>query len=299
MSLPTRAQWTDAFLTLTNFKGLGSLYASVAHIFVAFGVPEILTGTVRTRWSDGATADYLGTGAGAAVGTVAPAQVDASFIREFAIITSQSYEDFATLIGGGTNQATDSVTQAVLALYDKFVEGVLGAGTGVDNALWGAENVADEARVITAGMVDEAGGPSGELLDYIDSAIVALPETGYNICLCANAGKVALMRDIRKLGGAAPVDVIEKDFGAPVLTYNACAFLQTRHAASDNTFMFYNIGPEGCQIVVPPTGPFTVQGDKQPEGYMHTAADIALACQILYKSPRAIFKLVQDITKGS
>ena len=158
MALPTMAQWTDAWAQVSVYPELGQLYADHAHIFRAMGIPDrVRKGVIRVNWTDGATADSVATTAGAPQGTVAAAQVDDTFNLDFAAIGSQAYTDIGIDMMGAGFEDQLSISKAVSAIYDHWVEQVVGATDGNDYELWGAENFFAEAAPIAAGMVDITG----------------------------------------------------------------------------------------------------------------------------------------------
>lgn len=305
MALPTMAQWTDAWAKLTVFPALGTLYAEQSHIFRAFGVPErIEKGQVKINWTDGATAGSVQTGAGAPQASgVAPAQVTATYTKDFAGIGSQAYTDIGVDLMGSGFEENLSIMQAMLAIYRQFVTQIVGSNDGTDYKLWGAANFYGLAKVISAGMINTTGGLVATLIDQIDDALASLPSSGYNICLTDKQGYNALKKQIRALGGTTPDHTSLEDFGFETLTYDGCAFFHCSQMATtgtcpttDSGFYFYNIGPEGVQVVFPGLeDPWIVQGPKMTSGYFNETWDIALGVQVIYTSPRASYQLHTDI----
>ena len=300
MALPTMAQWTDAWARLTVTPNLGQLYANTAHIYRAFGIPSQESGVLRVNWTDGATATSVGTGAGAPH-TGAPAQVDVTINLDQAALASQAYTDIGISMMGTSFEAARSAEKATAAIYDLWVTQLVGATDGNDYELWGAESFFAESAVIAAGMVNTTGGALSVLLDKIDVAIGQLPQTGYNLVLCTAAGYAMIKKALRTLGGTSLEHTSQAEFGFTALMYSGAFFFIARQMASKATcpttseaFYFFNVGPEGCETVVPDTV-FEIDGPKKTVGSFNTVWDIALKGQIIYKSPRAAYQLMTQI----
>lgn len=300
MALPTMAQWTDAWAQVTVYPELGQLYADSAHIFRAMGIPDrVNKGVIRVNWTDGAGAGSVGTGAGAPTsGSAAPAQVDDTFNLDFSAIASQAYTDIGIEMMGGGFEDQLSLQKATSAIYDEWVNQLLGSAAGVDYAVWGAEHFFAEAAPIAAGMIDKTGGTAANLMDFIDYAIAKLPSSGYNVCITDIQGYNLLKKRLRLLGGVDFQQTSAAEFGFQALMYSGCIFFHSRHQATkasspsgDSPFYFFNIGPEGCRSVIPGTeDPFVVLPGRDV-GYFNTVWDIALKTQFIYTSPRAAYQL--------
>ncbi len=299
MALPSMAQWTDAWAQVTGWQALGQLYADHAHIYRALGIPErVRKGVIRVNWTDGATADSVATTAGAPQGTVAAAQVDDTFNLDFSAIGSQAYTDIGIEMMGGGFEDQLSIQKAMSAIYDHWVEQLVGSTDGNDYELWGAENFFAEAAVIAASMIDKTGGTAANLLDFVDIAISSLPGSGYNVCITDKQGYNLLKKRLRLLGGVDFQQTSAAEFGFEAMTYSGCAFFHSRHMATkatspsgDSPFYFFNIGPEGCRSVIPGMeDPFAVLPGRDV-GYFNTVWDIALKSQFIYTSPRAAYQL--------
>lgn len=300
MALPTMAQWTDAWRTLVVTPNLGTLYANTAHIYRAFGIPSQESGQLRVNWTDGATAASVGTGAGA-THSGAAAQVDDTFNLDQAALASQAYTDIGISMMGSSFEAARSAEKAVAAIYDLWVTQLVGSTDGDDYELWGVENFFAEAAPIAAGMIDTTGGALSTLLTQIDQGLSALPQTGHNVVLCSATGYGMIKTALRGLGGTSLEHTSEAEFGFTALKYSGAFFFTVRQMASkatcpttDEAFYMFNIGPEGCETVVPDTV-FEIDGPKKTVGSFNTVWDIALKGQIIYKSPRAAYQLHTQI----
>lgn len=300
MALPTMAQWTDAWRQVSIYPTLGSLYADTSHIYRAFGIPAIEKGALRVNWTDGATAASVGTGAGAP-STGAPAQVDDTFNLDYAALASQAYTDIGIEMMGASFEATRSLEKAMAAIADLFVTQLCGSAAGVDYAIWGAESFFAESAVIAAGMVDTTGGTLAQLLLKIDQRLSKLPTSGHNICLCDSTGYGLVKSALRALGGTSLEHTAEEEYGFTALKYSGCFFFPVRQMESkascpstDTAFYFFNIGPEGCETVIP-NEMWNIQGPKWTKGEFNETWDIAKMTQVIYKSPRAAAQLTTDL----
>ena len=300
MALPTMAQWTDGWSRLTVTPNLGALYADTAHIYRAFGIPSVESGRIRVNWTDGATATSVGTGAGAPH-TGAAAKVDDTFNLDQAALASQAYTDIGISMMGSSFEAARSAEKAVAAIYDLCVTQLVGATDGNDYELWGAESFFAETAVIAAGMIDTSGGALSTLLTQIDEGLSALPQTGYNLVLCSKKGYGMVKAALRALGGTSLEHTSQSEYGFTALMYSGAFFFVARQMASKATcpttseaFYMFNVGPEGCETVVPDTV-FEIDGPKKTVGSFNTVWDIALKGQVIYKSPRAAYQLMTQI----
>ena len=300
MALPTMAQWVDGWSRLSVTPNLGTLYANTAHIYRAFGVPSVESGRLRVNWTDGATAASVGTGAGAP-STGAPAQVDDTFNLDQAAIASQAYTDIGIEMMGSSFEAARSAETAMAAIYDAWVTQLVGATDGNDYELWGVENFFAESAVIAAGMIDTTGGALSTILTQIDEGLSALPQTGHNIVLCSAKGYGMIKTALRTLGGTSLEHTSQAEYGFTALMYSGAFFFVARQMASkatcpttDEGFYMFNVGPEGCETVVPDEI-FVIDGPKKTVSTFNTVWDIALKGQIIYKSPRAAYQLHTQI----
>ena len=302
MALPTKAQWADNFNALTTMNNLGELLADQAHIMRAF-LPTIHPrSTVKVNWTDGAGAGQVAVGAGSAQSaSAAPAQVNDTFTKEFAAYGSQAVNVFGTQMQTVGFEEELSQQSAMRSIYTKWVDNLIGSGTGTNNAMWGFENFITVAA--TAGSTMSLTSTTADaMLTSIDQAVTSLPPSGFNIALTDNEGYNEVKALIRALGGVASNEVKSEAFGSNVLEFSGVSFFNTERMTAlgtspsiDVQVDFFNIGPEGCQMIVPEGGPFLVQGPKQTKGEFDEVFDIALRSQILYKTSRAAFKLIQRL----
>ncbi len=303
MALPTKSQWADNWNRLSNFENLGELLADQAHIFRAFMPTAHSKATVKVNWTDGATADNPTTAAGTPQGTVAPAQVNDTFTREFSAIGSQAVDVFAGTMQTVGFESEFSVRSAVASIYRQWVTQLNTTGAGTNYTLWGFETFITNAA--TAGSTMSATSTTAaDTLDSIDTAVTALPPSGDNICITGAQGYNKVKALIRELGGVASQEVKSEAFGASFLTFSGVTFFHSTVMDSkgtspliDEQFNFFNLSPtEGCVMIVPGNeDPFLVQGPKQTKGEFDEVFDIALRSQILYTSPRAAYKLTQRV----
>lgn len=299
MALPTKAEWSDNWNKLSNFNALGELLADQAHIFRAFMPSRHDKSTIKINWTDGAGAGLVGITAGTPQSASAqPAQVDDTFTKEFSAFGSQAVIGFDSNLQTVGFEERHSQISAIRSIYTKWVDNLIGSGTGTNHAMWGFEDFITVAA--TAGSTMSAiNTTAAEILDEIDIAVTALPATGENICLTDNNGYNAVKKRIRALGGVASSEVKSEAFGAEFLTFSGVTFFYTERMNAlgtspsiDSQFNFFNLGDEGCELVVPGE-PFLIQGPKQTKGEFDLVFDIALNSQILYTSPRAAYKLTQ------
>ena len=301
MALPTKSEWSDNWNRLSNFNALGELLADQAHIFRAFMPTPTEKATIKVNWTDGAGAGQVGITAGTPQSASAePAQVDDTFTKEFSAYGSQAIIGYDSNLQTVGFEERHSQISAIRSIYTKWVDNLIASGTGTNHAMWGFETFITNAA--TAGStMSETNVTSGEILDSIDRAVTSLPAEGDNICLCDADGYNAIKKKIRALGGVASSEVKSLAFGAANLTFSGVTFFYTERMDGlgtsptiDAQFDFFNLGSEGCELVVPGE-PFVVQGPKQTKGELDEVFDIVLNSQMIYTSPRAAYKLIQRL----
>jgi len=301
MALPTQAQWSTNWNKLSNYNALGELLANQAHIFRAFMPTTHDKATIKVNWTDGGGAGMVGVGAGTAQSaSAAPAQVNDTFTKEMSSFGSQAIIGFDSNLQTVGWEERHSQTAAIRAIYTKWVYNLIGSGIGTAHAMWGFETFITNAA--TAGStMSETNTTTTDVLNSIDRAVTALPSTGDNICLCDSDGYNNIKKQIRALGGVASNEVKTEAFGSEFLTFSGVTFFYTEtmddlgtSATIDAQFDFFNLGDEGCELVVPGE-PFIIQGPKQTKGEFDEVFDIALNSQMLYTSPRAAYKLIQRL----
>lgn len=307
MSLPTKAQWSDYWMNQKIYPALGSLYHEVAPLFGMFGFPMLTEKTsYKVNWTTGATAKPVLTTAGAPQhASVAPAQVNETFIVEYAVLGGQSYDDIFTDVHGSGFEAAISTQEAIEAIYRNWINGLFSNGTGVNSVVWGFDDYISEAAGFGATRSLDASADTwtnDQLLKRIDSSITKLPNTGRHVCFTSENGYNALYTAIRNVGGTTPRDVAPEDFGFQGLTYRNCTFTWAEELASATAspvnhaeYDFFNIGPSGVMPVAPSSGLFRVDGPKKTKGEFNDTFDIALLWQLLYLSPRAGYQLTASI----
>jgi len=298
MAYPTKAEWADAFATTYALQQLGLKYVDSAPIMQAMG-PAILKapGNMKAIWSNGATADYVVTTAGASQGTVVPAFADEINTICPALIGTQAYTDvWSTILQDGSDLDM-SMAAAFAAITDDVVGGLVGAGTGAANSIWGIQDFVAQTIPAALDMSVSGSAASANIDDMMDEAIAKLPNTGYNVCIYTNAAEVALVKRLKASGGITPNMLADQAFGSPVLTYrNTLCFSHNRATDIAGTYPGYrlsifNIGPQGCSIVTPNTAPGLIVSRIQDGGFKESY-DVGLAYQIIYNTPSAAATVV-------
>jgi len=308
MALPTLAQWADEMSQLTVNPSLGTVYLNAAPIFRAFGLPiPVARGKLKINWTDGATAGSVATSAGA-THSGAPAQVNDAFTKDFAAIASQAYTDIGMQMGGAGFETNLSIQRAVSAIHDNWVAQIISTNDGDDYEMWGAASAvasADTAigstTMAVSGSYSHAEYDSDKslVLDAVEEATLLLPkgDGSHNVCICSDNFYKNVSREIRKVGGNTSDLVANADFGFNTLKFQGVLFFNSHNvpdANSASTFYMYNVGANGCQLVVPlGEDMFEVQGPKYTVGALNEVWDIALKTQLIYTSPRSVVMSTQ------
>ena len=255
-------------------------------------------GNMKAIWSNGATADYVSTNAGAVAGTTAPAQADEVNTISPALISSIAYSDiWATILSDGSNLDL-SMNAAFAAITDDIVGGLIGSGDGSANSIWGIEDFVAQTIPASLDMSVSGSAAAANIDDMMDEAIAKLPSTGFNVCVYTDAAEVALVKRLKATGGITPNILADQAFGSPVLTYrNTLCFSHNRAADVGGTFPGYklsifNVGPQGISIVTPNTAPGIIVNEGKFEGAFRESYDIGLAYQIIYNLPSSAATVV-------
>ena len=293
MAYPTKAQWDAAIEGLTVYPSLGRALMGQAPIVMALGVPRpVPLAGLRINWTDGATAASLGTSAGIPNSGVA-AQVDDTFTLGLGQIASQAYRSKATEDGF---QSARSSEAAVAQIYRTTVAQIVGSGDGTAFDMWGIQDFVANAPLQT----DLVGGEAADILDVLDGVLTSLPKSGYNVCITGDAGYNCVKRALRAAAGGNTAAILAmQDFGFSTIHNDGVLFFNadqiTADASNRMAFNFYNIGPEGCEMVSADGGLFLVDGPKQTAGNLSEVWDVVLRSQLVYGSKRAAYRLVTEV----
>jgi len=294
MAYPTKAQWDAAIESLTVYPSLGQALMGQAPIILALGVPaETPLAGLRVNWTDGATAASLGTTAGIP-NSGAAATVDDSFSLGLAQIASQAYRSKAT---EADVQAGNSQSAAVAQIYRTWVSQLIGSGDGTAFDVWGIQDFV----VNSPNQVDLVGGEAADILETIDDVMTNLPQSGYNVCITSPEGYNLVKRTLRTAAGGNTAGILAmQDFGFPTLQNDGCLFFRADQISVDASnrtpFNFFNMGPEGCQLVGASDGIFLADGPKQTAGTLSEVWDVVLRLQMLYGSKRAAYRLLTSVS---
>jgi hypothetical protein len=260
---------------------------------MALGVPRpVALAGMRVNWTDGATAASLGTSAGIP-NTGAAAQVDDTFTLGMGQIASQAYRSKATDDGFQSARSSES---AVAQIYRTFVTQLIASGDGTAFDIWGIRDFVANST----GQQDLTGGPAADILEVIDGVMTSLPSSGYTVCITGDAGYNLVKSALRTAAGGNTANILAmQDFGFQTITSDGVLFFHTSGIVADASdrmaFNFYNIGPEGCELVAANSGLFLADGPKQTAGNLSEMWDIVLRAQMVYGSKLAAYRLVTSV----
>ena len=314
MALNTRANFAAYLSPLSVVPGIGEEFAEQAAIIAAIGNFRLMNrGQLRINWTAGTSAQILGTDAGLSH-TAAPGIIDESFTVDFAKLVAQAQTDIVAEEVGGASALADSYQMAVNGLYRGCLVGLVGAGSGANNAVLGSATIVGKTLPTALGMHVSGSNAdthttysAANLISTLDKVRIKLPMSGENIVLCNNAGYNAVKAAIRSVATGMPArELVLPNFDYPVLSYDGMMFFKTDAAIADITqgigrgqasskvgrFHFFNNGPEGVTIAFP-SGVSTIT-QKGPIQSRTDAADVYnlyMSIQILPRRPYSVAKL--------
>lgn len=293
MAYPTKAEWDASLEGLTVYPSLGQALLGQAPIVMALGVPRpVSLAGIRVNWTDGATAASLGTTAGIPNSGVA-AKVDDTFTLGLGQIASQAYRSKATEDGF---QSARSSEAAIAQIYRTTVSQLVGSGDGTAFDMWGIRDFVANST----GQEDLVGGLAADILELIDGVMTTLPSSGYTVCITGDAGYNLVKSALRTAAGGNTAQILAmQDFGFSTIQNDGVLFFHssgiTADASNRMAFNFYNMGPEGCEMVAANTGLFLADGPKQTAGNLSEVWDVVMRSQIVYGSKLAAYRLVTEV----